>query len=663
MQTWFPSRCRIQTRAANPLVAALPLALCATAAFTARAEVRLPNIIGSNMVLQREADVPLWGWSNYGEHVRVKASWGGPELTATRAGAGLWRVKLRTPAAGGPHTITIRGRNTITLENVLCGEVWLASGQSNMEWPVSLTRNAQHEIAAARHPQIRLFNVANTTAILPRTDCDGSWIECSPQTIAGFGATAYFFGRALHEELHVPIGLIEADWGGTPAQAWISAETLKDWPQFAEPLRLADLERREPGALEQRSVAETTDWWDALESREPKHWRQPDFDDSTWSQASVPGEWSNLPDLKTHDGLAFFRCAAEIPHAWVGKPLRLELGPIDDMDTTWVSGERVGGIESIGFWNKPREYEIPAAIVKNTRLVIAVRVLDPHGLGGFTGRPDQLRLRLAHDEQAPPLSLAGVWRYRAGPPMSALPPLPDARFFNAGTPTALFNGMIAPLAPFGLRGVIWYQGEANRGAAAEYRTLFPALIADWRRHWGQGDFPFYFVQIAPFRYDGDTGESAALRDAQRSALAVANTGMVVTTDIGDLDDIHPANKQDVGRRLALWALAKTYGRSDLVFSGPLYESMRVEGATVRVRFEHASKGLIARNGPLTHFQIAGADRVFVAATAEIDGADVVVSSARVSQPVAVRFAWSTDAVPNLFNSAGLPAAPFRTDDW
>lgn len=648
----------------RPVARWLSAALAASglAGAGARADVRLPAVIGDNMVVQRETDVPIWGWAAPGEAVSVKASWGGPALTAQPDASGKWRVKLRTPAAGGPHTITISGKNSITINNVLSGEVWLASGQSNMEWPMSLTNDAQKEIAASDHPEIRLFNVTNAVSVLPKDNCEGRWLPCSPTSVPDFSAAAYFFGRALQEDLKVPIGLLEADWGGTPAEAWTSGDTLKDWPEYAKVLEVAEIERREPGAAEKKRIAETKGWWNSLAANEPADWRKPEFNDSSWSQAAVPGEWSSISDLKSHDGIAYFRHAVEIPAAWVGKELRVELGPIDDMDTTWVNGERVGGIEESGFWNRPREYKVPASVVKSTSLLIAVRVLDAQGLGGMTGRADQLRVRPAADNQAAPVSIAGNWRYRVGPPMSALPPFPPNVMFNAGTATSLYNGMIAPLEPYGMRGVIWYQGEANRGESKQYQRLFPALIADWRKHWGQGDFPWYFVQIAPFRYGGDAGESALLREAQFMTLKVPNTGMVVTTDIGNVNDIHPTNKQEVGRRLALWALAKTYGRKELEYSGPLYKSMTVEGAKIRVKFEHA-EGLMARGGPVSHLQIAGEDRKFVPAMAEIDGSDLIVSAKEVPQPKAVRFGWSTDAEPNLFNKADLPASPFRTDEW
>jgi sialate O-acetylesterase len=467
----------------------------------AQVQIRLPAVIGDGMVLQRESEVWIWGWTEPGEIVHVRANWpNGPVGGARSEEDGVWRFPLSTPPAGGPYTITLtdfEGRS-VELNDVLVGEVWLCSGQSNMEMPVGDVgggyrgvKNSAQELAAANHPRIRLFNVVNATSMVPLRDCKGSWRSCSPESVREFSGTAYFFGRALHEALDVPIGLIEADWGGTPADAWTSEQGLRAIPDYAE------------------SVAELA----------------------------------------------------------------------------------------------------------------------------------QARAEAASSR-----------------PASRPAPKP-------GTPGVLFNGMIAPLVPYSIRGAIWYQGESNRARAARYRLLFPAMIADWRRAFGRGDFPFYFVQIAPFDYKDPPERSTALREAQLATLAVPNTGMVVTTDIGNPTDIHPANKQEVGRRLSLWALAKTYGRTNVVCSGPLYRSMKVEGGAIRVSFDYAGGGLTSGGKPLTHFEIAGDDRKFVPAEASIDGATVLVSSPAVAHPVAVRFASGNAPEPNLANQEGLPASPFRTDDW
>ena len=448
----------------------------------ARADVRLPAVFSDRMVIQRELPVKVWGWADAGEKVTVTLA--GRTATATAGDDGTWAVTLEPVAATGPIELTIAGNNTIALSDILVGEVWVCSGQSNMQWSVARSDNAQEEIAAAKYPNIRLFTVKRTIAKDPQDDCQGAWSECNPQTVPGFSAVGYFFGRELHKELDVPVGLINSSWGGTRAEAWTSGAGLADEPIF-EPIL-------------QRSAT---------------------FNPNTPHQASV-----------------------------------------------------------------------------------------------------------------------------------------------------LFNGMIRPIVPLGIRGAIWYQGESNAGRAWQYKKLFPAMITDWRRAWGQGDFPFLFVQLAPYRYgNANPANCAELWEAQRQTLALPNTGMAVTTDVGNVRDIHPKNKQDVGRRLALWALATTFGK-EIVYSGPLYDSMSVEGNTIRLRFKHVGGGLVARGGPLTHFTIAatpedGAEPKFVPATATVDGETIVVTAEGVAKPAAVRFGWRDDAEPNLFNAEGLPASPFRTDDF
>ncbi len=443
-----------------------------------QADVRLPKIFGNHMVVQQQMPVKVWGWAEPGE--RVEVSLAGQTRAASADASGKWLVTLEPLPAGGPHKLIVQANNRIELEDVLVGEVWIGSGQSNMQWPVRRSMNAEEEIANARWPKIRLFTVARRIAETPQEDCEGEWLICSPETVGEFSAVLYFFGRKLHQELGVPVGLINSSWGGTVAEAWTSREALEGDEDF--------------------------------------------------------------------------------------RPI-LERGAKFD------------------------------------------------------------------------------------------PKIPNQ-------PAVLFNGMIHPLLNFAIRGVVWYQGESNCARAEQYQKLFPTLIQDWRKRWGLGDFPFYFVQLAPFRYrNADPRNAAELREAQRLTLRLPNTGMVVTTDIGDVNDIHPTNKQEVGRRLALWALAKTYGKTDLVYSGPLYREAKIEGNKIRIFFDHVDGGLVVKGEELTHFQIAGADGEFKPAKAVIDGETVVVWNEEVANPVAVRFGWSDDAEPNLFNAAGLPASPFRTDNF
>jgi sialate O-acetylesterase len=629
------------------------------------ADVTLPALFGDNMVLQRDTEAALWGWAQPGERVRIEPAWTDGGVETVSDDRGHWRVHVDTPGAGGPYTITVVGDTAITLENVMIGEVWLCSGQSNMEWPVSAALGAESEIASARFPSIRLFTVPNRRSLHPRKDCRAQWLECTPETVARFSAVGYFFGRTLHGELGVPVGLISADWGGTPIEAWMSEGALSPFAEFDDTLQIVRA-LRDPNT--RGDVIRTLDqkWWDGLDDlgadAPGAGWTGTGHDDDAWSTMPLPAAWSRA-GLGKFDGIIRFRKTIELPASWDGRPAVLDLGPIDDRDDVWVNGAHVGGTREAGRWNVPRQYDVPPGVLRTGANVLAVRVLDTGGLGGLNGRPEQLALTPAGESGLEPISLSGEWRYLVGTAASKLPPLPSTVGLGPNTPTVLFNGMIAPLVSFGMRGIIWYQGESNRLRPTQYRHLFPALIGQWRAAWGLGDLPFYFVQIAPFRYGNDRGEAAELREAQLMALGTPHTGMVVTTDIGNPRDIHPRNKQEVGRRLALWALAETYGQPNLVCSGPLYRSMAVEGRSIRIAFDHVAGGLVCGGAALTHFQIAGQDRRFLEAAARIDGDSVVVSSPDVPEPVAVRFAWEAAPEPNLFNADGLPASPFRTDNW
>lgn len=651
-------------------LAALAVTACSLAAPVSSAEAAadrpfLHPLFTDNMVLQRGIRAPVWGWTDPGREVKV--SMAGKSATAVADADGKWMARLGPFKAGGPHTLSVSGPTTATVQNVLVGDVWICSGQSNMEQGIGAAKNPQEEIAAANYPQIRLFMVPNRIALEPQNLVSAQWQVCSPETVAaggwgGFSAVGYFFGRQLHQDVKVPIGLIDSNWGGTIAEAWTSAEGLKKVPDFAPALdqlaqTAADL-RKGAGAFEQRM----REWYakgDPGSAAEPG-WADPALDASAWKSMKLPVLWeqAGLPD---YDGIVWFRKEVEIPEAWAGKELKLSLGPIDDRDTTWFNGTRVGGMNE---HNVPRTYAIPGALVKAGRAVVAVRVLDTGGAGGIYGTPDQLKLELPGDAAAP-LSLADDWTYNASAPLAKMAPVPQRVENNPNVVTVLYNGMIAPLAPFGIKGAIWYQGESNCGRAKQYQTLLPTMIADWRAHFGVGDFPFLIVQLANFMAtQPQPGESAwaELREAQQlTALKTPRTGMAVIIDIGEAADIHPKNKQDVGKRLALAARAIAYGEK-IEHSGPEYRSMKVEGNRVRLRFSHVGGGLLARDGgKLQGFAIAGADKRFVWADAVIDGETIVVSSPQVAKPVAVRYAWADNPMCNLVNGAGLPASPFRTD--
>lgn len=669
----------------------------------ASADVKVPAVIADNMVLQQSASVPIWGWADPGEEVAVTPSWM-TQAVKTRGGAdGSWRVMVQTPAASATvgtaadakpgvsakplfkkFTVTISGKNTLTINNVLIGEVWLCSGQSNMEWPLAATDGAEEAIQNANYPYIRLFTVGNAVAVTPQKDCAGQWSMCSPESAKNFSAVGYHFGEILYKTLDVPIGVIASDWGGTPAEAWASETTMRTFPEFAGQLKMCEEIRARQqggGGSEQADFAAWLKQLDETDvgSRDPKidprgGWFAPGYDDSAWTAINVPGEWGG--DLANFDGFMWMRTDFEIPGGDAGAKFDnvvLTMGPIDDCDTVWVNGVRVADSMKGDMFNKPRQYKLPAGTIKPGRNVIAIRVLDTGVTGGVTGDPalNALHIKTGADTETA-VPLAKAWRGMKGSAWSELPKRPQTLAPSPWLASNLYNGMIAPIAGYGMRGALWYQGESNRDRAFQYRLLFPAMITDWRMQWaraiggGATDknvFPFYFVQIAPFGYGGDTGQAAELREAQTRTLALPNTGMAVTMDIGNPADIHPRNKIDVARRLSLWALAKTYGREGIEYSGPMYKSMRVQNNRVFLSFDHAEKGLDSGGAPLTCFTIAGEDGKFVPAQASIEGKEIAVWNSDLLKPVAVRFAWGAADQPNLKSKAGLPAPSFRTDDW
>ena len=570
--------------------------------------------------------------------------------------------------AGGPYELRICGKDTVIFNNVMIGEVWICSGQSNMEMPLAgwgKIFNYEQEIAAAHVPDIRLFHVPHRTGDVPLTEIksDG-WKPCSPVTIPEFSAVAYFFARYLQKELNVSIGLIQSTWGGSAIENWTSSATLIDNPDFNDiVLGMSADEFTLEGFWKLHE--EKLNLWGVDIQQEIKSlgcydhgWEKGDYSAEDWKVLTLPTIWEN--DGLDLDGIVWFRKEIQIPGSWQGQDLTLSLGPIDDVDVTWFNGYKIGSKAS-RYIN--RKYSIPASVVKTGKNILVVQVLDVGNKGGISGKPGQLNLVNNNQDS---ISLAGIWQYNIDsiqPDLKKLPPGPPAR---ANRPMVLFNGMIAPLIPYGIRGAIWYQGENNASRAYRYRSLFPALIKDWRAHWNQGDFPFFFVQLANYqnvRIKPADSDWAELREAQLLTLSEPNTGMAVCIDIGEADDIHPKNKQEVGRRLALNALNLVYDQ-DVVYSGPLYRKMRVEGNKIRLSFDHIDDGLTAKDGDkLTGFSIAGSNKKFVWADAEIDGETILVSSPAVPVPVAVRYAWASNPVCNLYNGAGLPASPFRTDSW
>ena len=629
--------------------------------------VKLASVFTDNMVLQQKKKIPIWGKAEEGEKITVEIN--GQKATAIAKNQ-KWMVYLKPMNAGGPYTLRVYGaKDTVELHNVLIGEVWIASGQSNMEWPLSGAMNADQEIASANYPHIRFFTVARATSPYPIDSVQGQWVVCNPENAPSFSAVAYFFARELHLSEKCPIGIIHTSWGGTPAESWVDEASLQSNPKLAYLLEPLQVFRKDPDRSRQEMAKKMQEWqafWDNIFLNNPtkeQGWALPEHALSEWTPVQVPQDGSILGKI---DGVVWYRRDVEIPGSWVGKDLVVKLGPIDDYDQTYFNGVEIGHIfrDTPNWWTTPRTYPIPKELVKPGRNTIAVRIVDNWLGGGFTSDSTAFKI-FPKDTPEEALLLSGKWYSRTefvfDPTIH--PPRPE-QSDESNTPCVLYNAMIAPLIPYAIRGAIWYQGESNTSRAEEYRVLFPTLISSWRKNWKQGDFPFYFVQLANFmaRVDSPTeSEWAELREAQFLTLKVKNTGMAVAIDIGDAADIHPKNKQDVGKRLALWAMAKIYKRN-IEYSGPLYKSVEFKDGKAILTFDHVDGGLEIKGGnELKGFAIAGKDGKFVWANAKIEKDKVIVWSPKIPEPKAVRYGWADNPAVNLYNKAGLPASPFRTD--
>jgi sialate O-acetylesterase len=625
---------------------------CLVALKVSYATVALPKIFSDNMVLQRDVAIRVWGWADRSESVTI--TFNGQTIKVKADKNGNWNASLKPISHGGPFEMKVAGKsNTIVLKNILIGDVWVGSGQSNMEWTIENTKDADQEIAQANYPKIRLFTVKKATRYEPQKDlAGGEWLECSPKTIRDFSAVAYFFGRKLQQELEVPIGLINSSWGGTNIQAWISWDVMSQKDQY----KGTDINKLKESTKD--LAAKQAKYEAALKNErgDAEKWYESNNLDG-WKTIDVPKLWEST-EIGNADGYVWFRKEFEISSPPdKRKPVTLSLGPIDDQDQTYVNGTLVG---STNAYNQDRLYKIDPSLLKQGKNVVIVRVLDTGGGGGIYGKPDQMYVSINETK----IPLAGQWQYRA----SVL----NTQFgiSDAGPnsfPSQLYNAMIAPFIQFPIKGVIWYQGESNTWEAARYQQLFKELITDWRQKWNL-EFSFFWAQLANFMAPDDQpkqSEWAELRESQTKTLALPKTGQAVIIDIGEADDIHPRNKQDVGNRLALAALKIAYGK-DIVYSGPVYKSMQKSGNKIILSFENIGTGLMAKDkyGYLRAFAIAGADQKFVWARAELQGDKVIVYSDLVAEPVAVRYAWGNNPDDaNLYNREGLPASPFRTDDW
>nr|WP_288810347.1 sialate O-acetylesterase [uncultured Sphingobacterium sp.] len=621
--------------------------------FLLKAELRLPAIFGDNMILQRDSPTKLWGWSEKNETIHVYFMQQDIKTKADKNGQ--WHITLAPTPHGGPYSMEIKGRKEqILLKNILVGEVWLASGQSNMEWIVRNSNNAASEISHANYPNIRAFNVEKNISDIPKQDLNGKWEICSPATVGDFSAVGYFFALKLYQELGIPVGIINSSWGGTGVETWTSGSSFNKLPaHFNEPYK-QDFTSDLQGFMRENELKKQA-YQQAL-AKDPgiaAKWYENNSDLSAWGKMNVPQLWE--PKLDNIDGVVWFKRSIYLPKGSASKSGSIHLGTIDDDDICWINGVEVG--ETKGY-TTPRNYSIPKAVLKDGENIITVKIMDTGGGGGFYGNPAHLYIEIGGEK----FLLDGEWNYKESVTTKQYG-------YKEVSPnmlhSLLFNAMINPMIPYTIRGVIWYQGENNAGRAYDYRTLFPNLIQDWRSHW-KIEFPFYWVQLANYMAKEKTPEDsdwAKLRDAQTRTLRLAHTGQAVVTDIGEADDIHPRNKQEVGRRLALIALAKDYGKRDLIYSGPTFKSLVKQDNKLVISFDSTGGGLVVNNkyGYVEGFAIAGADKKFIWAKAHIEGNKIIVYADQIVNPEFVRYAWSDNPDVNLFNKEGLPAVPFSNE--
>ena len=639
--------------------------------------LQLTSLFSDHMVLQQKSNVKFWGTDKPNNEITISTSWENESKTIVDIN-GHWNVSIGTPSAGGPFKIEIKSnQHKIVLNDIMIGEVLLASGQSNMEmtlmgWPPNdIINNADEEIAKSSNSKIRMFNVEKQISINPLDDVKGSWKVSSPEETKNFSASAYFFAKELFKKLQVPIGIINSSWGGTPAESWTSKKTIDTFNEFksvTQSINTSDLFKNELKWFSQFKaigIPTTDEQWINLNLLDNLIVEK-SYNDSDWEEIQLPGRYDNQINGGEFNGAVWFRKNIVIDN--LDSDYILTIGAVDDMDETYVNGHKIGGLIGMGFWNKKREFKIPKSILKKGNNTIAVRAIDAEGVGEIIGP-----MTLSNNNIK--VSLNGNWKYKL------IAEIYNNKFYlyginnidfnsriktiklNSGVPTVLYNGMINPLVPYTIKGVIWYQGESNVGRADQYENLFPAMIRDWREKWNY-DFPFYYVQIAPYQYninkDSLLDQSQELREAQRNSLKTKNTGMVVTMDIGNFNNIHPSNKQDIGSRLARLALSNNYS-INIVPSGPIFNGLKVIGSKLILEFENPGSRLISK-GDLLGFEIAGADKKYVFANAKIINNQVELYSDKIKNPLYARYAWKDKAVPSLFNLEGLPASSFKYEE-
>jgi len=626
-------------------------------------QLSVPKLVSDGMVLQRNANVPIWGWAKPGENISV--TFNGTSYHAVTNNDGKWKVTLADLSPGGPYRMMIIGNNTsITLHNILVGDVWISSGQSNMEHTMHSFREVyQSEIDNAKNDKIRYFDVPQSYTFAGPQNIltSGKWVMTNSQTVGDYSAAAYFFAKYIYRKYHIPIGIINASVGGSPAQSWISQKALKgQFPDYyKESQHFKDTAW--VSKIRHEEQQKTQAWYQTLQKKDVGYskghhpWFRPDVNTDDWSTMKIPGYWDDTR-LGNINGSVWFRKKVDIPASMVGKPAIIRLGRIVDADSVFINGTFVG---STSYQYPRRRYNIPAGVLKEGSNTIVIRVINVGGRGGFV--PDKPYDITAGGQW---ISLKKEWKFHLGAQMKPAPSQTFVRWKSSG----LYNAMIAPLQNYRIKGVVWYQGESNASKPKEYHNLFATMIKNWREQWNEGDFPFIFVQLPNYmeaRKEPSQSDWALLRESQRKTLSLPNTGMAVTIDIGEWNDIHPFDKKDVGKRLALSAEKVAYNDNNIVFSGPSYQSMEKESGKVVLTFSNIGSGMVAKGSEEPKgFAISGPDHHFVWANAKIEGNKVIVWSDKVSNPVAVRYAWADNPEnANLYNEQGLPASPFRTDDW
>jgi len=639
----------------------LIIAICC--ALASRAAIRLPALVGDHMVLQRDKPINVWGYAKPAEAVSI--TFAGKTYTATTSNDGKWTVKIQALKAGGPYQMVLAGENTLTLNDILIGDVWICSGQSNMEFQLSQANNAVEEVKNANYPQIRLFSVNKGIDLTPLDDTRGSWSVCTSNSAQYFPAIGYFFARDIQRDVKIPIGLINASWGGTVIESWISKEGIADEPTFgAKAQQVAAFDTAAYNKEHRKLHAE----WVANFNKQDKGFTDGQYawakatDLSDWKPINLPTIWgfTGKPDLWEMSGVVWFKKTVNLSKADIQSGAALSLSWIMNADEAFVNGIEVGHTPDI--WGFKRLYQIPAGLLKEGENTVTVRVENYGGDGGFVDNGQNFYLKTAVNT----ISLTGDWRYKIGYTLTKSD-RPEKEISPNTLPTLMYNCMINPLTNLSIKGVLWYQGESNWFRAYQYRELFPMMIADWRAKFNQGDFPFLYVQLAGYHRKQKQPEAssywAEVREAQDKTLKVKNTGMVTAFDVGDSSNVHPKNKQEVARRLVLLAEKNVYGLP-VKADAPRYKSFEIKDNAIMIKLTNPAGGLTAGK-KVGGFAIAGDDHKFYWADAEIvNDTQIKVSSLLVPHPVAVRYAWEDDpADANVYNSIHLPLFPFRTDNW